>query len=171
MDKMITPDFVRTMVRYSAWQNRNLFDASERLDDRERKRDRGAFFRSIHETLCHIVWADQLILDRLAGRDGERSGVETSALGIADWGALRDARVSLDRRMQDWAGALQENELEGSVVWGADRGDKASEKPRMLIIVHLFNHGTHHRGQVHAMLTAAGAQPGPTDLPVLPSHD
>ena len=64
---MITPAHVATMARYNAWQNRSLYTAADGLTDEARKQDRGAFFKSIHGTLCHLLFGDQIWLHRFAG--------------------------------------------------------------------------------------------------------
>jgi uncharacterized damage-inducible protein DinB len=65
---MISPAYVVTLAAYNRWQNENLFDAAQTLADVERRRDRGAFFGSIHGTLNHILWADEFWMGRLVGR-------------------------------------------------------------------------------------------------------
>ncbi len=56
---MIGVDYVQRMARYNCWQNENLYGAADRLSDEERRRERGAFFGSIHKTLSHLVWGDR----------------------------------------------------------------------------------------------------------------
>src|SRR3954469_7307811 len=56
--KMITPAYVRLMAQYNAEMNRRLYDAAAQLTDAERKADRGAFWKSIHGTLTHLLWGD-----------------------------------------------------------------------------------------------------------------
>ncbi len=55
---MINIDYIRTMARYNAWQNQSVFAAADTLDDEARNMDRGAFFKSIHGTLNHLLWGD-----------------------------------------------------------------------------------------------------------------
>ena len=57
---MIDPAYVRRMARYNRWQNQNLYGVADTLSDDERRRERGAFFGSIHKTLSHLLWADQI---------------------------------------------------------------------------------------------------------------
>jgi DinB family len=61
-------DNYRLLARYNRWFNTRLYDACERVSDEERKRDRGAFFGSIHDTLNHLVWGDRLWLARFAAQ-------------------------------------------------------------------------------------------------------
>ena len=165
---MITPEHARVMARYNRWQNRSLVAAANGLDDRERWRDRGAFFGSIAATLNHIYWDDRVWLARLTGRE--------SADPIArrhpytddprDWGVYVRDRAALDEEIIAWADGISPDDLARTVHWR--RGEEDLAPSYALCVVHLFNHQTHHRGQVHALLTAAGVRPEQTDLQVLP---
>ena len=62
---MITPGYVQRMARYNRWQNENLYGAADELSDEARRMDRSSFFKSIHATLSHILWADQIWMSRL----------------------------------------------------------------------------------------------------------
>ncbi|MEQ8935381.1 MAG: DinB family protein [Amphiplicatus sp.] len=84
-----------------------------------------------------------------------------------DWNALRAGRVALDETIIEWAGALTPRDFEGDLTWHSGAMKRDITRPRALLIAHMFNHQTHHRGQVHAMLTAAGAKPDDTDLPFM----
>ncbi len=64
---MITSDYVRTMASYNRWQNESLYGAADTLTDAQRKEQRGAFFGSIHGTLNHLLWGDQMWMSRFAG--------------------------------------------------------------------------------------------------------
>ena len=61
---MIDPAYVQRMARYNRWQNANLYGVADTLSDEERRRERGAFFGSIHKTLSHLLWADQIWMSR-----------------------------------------------------------------------------------------------------------
>ena len=169
---MITSEFARTMARYNRWQNRSLMTAADTLTDVERWRDRGAFFRSIAETLNHILWDDRIWLARLQGDEATASEIGSRhpyTDAPRDWSDYTRDRVALDDRIVDWADRLTDANFERSVPWM--RGDQAVETRFGFNLVHMVNHQTHHRGQVHAMLTAAGALPEPTDLPVLEGQE
>jgi uncharacterized damage-inducible protein DinB len=64
---MIDLGYVQRMARYNRWQNDNIYGVADTLPDTERRRDRGAFFGSIHATLSHLLWADRIWMNRLAG--------------------------------------------------------------------------------------------------------
>lgn len=168
---MITPDYVRTMARYNRWQNRNLYAAAQGLDDGARRADRGAFFGSIHGTLSHLLWADTIWMSRLSDWPRPDVGIPGSAGYVADWDELAARRSASDETMLAWAEGLVAADLAGQLRWYSGAIGRDVEKPRALCIVHVFNHQTHHRGQVHAMLTQAGARPGDTDLPFMTDAD
>ncbi|MDX2203777.1 MAG: DinB family protein [Hyphomicrobiaceae bacterium] len=168
---MIDVEYPRRMARYNRWQNRSLYAAAGGLDDAARKQDRGAFFGSIHATLCHLLWADQTWMSRLAGWPPPAVGSIRDSVGmIADWSDLARDRAAFDDRLVAWADALKAAELDGTLTWFSGAAGRNVTKPRALLVAHMFNHQTHHRGQAHAMLTAAGATPGATDLPFMPEE-
>ena len=164
---MIDAGYVRTMARYNAWQNESLLTAASTLDDAARRQDRGAFFKSIHGTLCHLLWADQMWLSRFAGTPKPTLRIHESGNLIAEWTDLVAQRRAFDSTITEWASGLSPEWLAGDLVWFSGATQREMRKPRALLVVHLFNHQTHHRGQVHAMLTAAGAKPDDTDLMLL----
>ncbi len=163
---MITPDYVRLMTRYNTWQNHSLYSVADQLSDADRKQDRGAFFGSIHGTLAHLVFGDQMWMGRLAGTTPvpRARSIAESALAYPDWNDLKADRAAFDQTMSDWSAGLDQTSLEGPFTWYSGVLKREVTKPRWLLVAHMFNHQTHHRGQVHAMLTAAGASPEDTDL-------
>ncbi|MEL6370085.1 MAG: DinB family protein [Pseudomonadota bacterium] len=165
---MITPEYLQTMARYNRWQNNNLYTAAETLSDADRRLDRGAFFRSIHETLVHILWADEIWLSRFDVCEGPGGGIAQSTERYSAWTDLYEARKAMDTIVSDWAAEVKPAELEGDFTWFSGAMGREMTSPKWLIFTHIFNHATHHRGQVHAMLTAAGAKPHDTDLPFMP---
>ncbi|MDJ1016823.1 MAG: DinB family protein [Paracoccaceae bacterium] len=165
---MITSEFVRTMARYNRWQNQSLFEAADGLEDTARREDRGAFFGSIHGTLSHLLWGDTIWMSRFADWAKPEVGIPGSAEWVGDWNALSAGRREADDRIVAWADAMDEERLSGDLTWFSGAIGREVSKPLAFCIAHFFNHQTHHRGQVHAMLTAAGARPSDTDLFILP---
>lgn len=166
---MITVDFLRLMARYNQWQNKNLYGAAGTLDDAARRLDRGAFFQSIHGTFCHLLWGDSMWMHRFAGLEKPAGGIRESASLVSEWQELVTRRTALDQAIIAWADSCDPAWLEGDLVWysGAVQRDMRVNKKQ--VVVHFFNHQTHHRGQIHAMLTAAGAKPDDTDLMLMPA--
>ncbi|MEM9724370.1 MAG: DinB family protein [Pseudomonadota bacterium] len=162
---MIDSAYIRVMARYAAWQNASLTQAADGLDAAARDAERGAFFSSITGTLNHLLWADRIWMSRLTGSEPPRAGsIAESVEETASWDAYRSARAAQDRHIGAWAEAATDTSVVGEIDWWSGAAGRRVVKPRALLIVHMFNHQTHHRGQVHAMLTAAGAHPEPTDL-------
>ena len=165
---MIDPAYVQRMARYNRWQNENLYGVADRLSDAERRRERGAFFGSIHQTLSHLLWGDRIWMSRFAGLPAPPGGIPQSVSLFPDWGVLRRERDATDASIIAWADQLEPAALEGDLTWHSNAVNREISKPKWLLITHLFNHQTHHRGQVHCMLTQAGGKPHTTDLPAMP---
>ena len=164
---MITSDFCRVMASYNSWQNQSLIRAADDLSHAARWLDRGAFFRSIGATLNHLYWADALILARLNGNERPQDTIRHSLTDPSDWSDYKTRRKARDREIEDWAEALTDGDLTGTVAWYQADGTTRIVISKPLCAAQLFNHQTHHRGQVHAMLTAAGVTPEATDLTAL----
>jgi len=165
---MISAEYCRLMARYNTWQNNSLVTAADGLTDVARRKDRGVFFQSMTATLNHLYWADALILQRLKGNERPEETIKHSLTSPSDWDDFKILRTKRNEEIQDWADLLIDTDLDGMVAWYPGDGSTRIEKPKALCAAELFNHQTHHRGQIHAMLTAAGAKPEPTNLSALP---
>lgn len=168
---MISAEYCRLMSRYNTWQNTSLVTAADGLTEAARHRDRGAFFKSIAATLNHLYWADALIVRRLMGNERPEETIKHSLTHPSEWSDFKALRCKRDKEIEDWADRLVDADLAGMVVWYPGDGSTRMEKPKTLCAAELFSHQTHHRGQIHAMLTAAGAKPEPTNLSMLSSPD
>jgi uncharacterized damage-inducible protein DinB len=164
---MIDAAYVRMMTRYNRWQNGSLYAAASNLSEEERRQDRGAFFKSIHATLNHLLWADRLWMSRLADLPKPAGGIFESTRHVDDWVQLRQERAIFDECLIDWSAKLDSEMICGDLAWQSVSLKSQVKRPRSTAIVHMFNHQTHHRGQVHAMLTAAGTSPSVTDLIIM----
>ncbi|WP_299166268.1 DinB family protein [uncultured Tateyamaria sp.] len=158
---------LRLMARYNTWQNRSLVMATSGLEPSARWMDRGAFFGSIGATFNHLLWDDALWLARFEGNTRPEQDMDVSLTEPGDWGVFKAQRVAQDATIEAWVDALSEDDLKGVIAWYPGGGEVRVEKPATVCFAHLFNHQTHHRGQIHGMLTAAGAMPEATDLPML----
>lgn len=166
---MITPEFVKTLAKYNRWQNESIFQAASTLSVDERKLDRGAFFGSIHATLSHLLWGDQIWMQRFAGtRKPAVSSIAESAAMVDNWNDLQTQRHEFDKQIVKWSKQITPEFLAGDLQWFSGALKKDVRKPTGMLVAHMFNHQTHHRGQVHAMITAAGANPDDTDLFAMP---
>jgi len=165
---MITAAFCQTMARYNRWQNKGLLREADALTESERKAERGAFFGSIEATLNHLLWGDTIWMSRFDRWKKPSVGIPDSGRFTANWIMYRAARGDADARIVSWADKLTDGDLQGDLAWYSGALGANVQKPKWLCIQHFFNHQTHHRGQVHAMLTAAGRKPDDTDLFIMP---
>lgn len=160
---MIAPPWLQAMARYNRWQNVSLCEAAATLPAAALTVDRGAFFGSILATFNHVLWADAHWLHRLAGTPAPGVRAKEALTRHADLADFGAARAAMDAAILAWAESEPGEGLAADLVWRArDGGERRA--PRWLAATHMFNHQTHHRGQIHAMLTAAGARPDDTDL-------
>jgi uncharacterized damage-inducible protein DinB len=168
---MPNKDYALAMARYNLWQNENLIAAASGLDDAARRLDRGAFFGSIENTFAHVLWGDQMWLHRFAntGLPAATTIAGSADMGIG-WQAFCTARAAFDAQILDWAHSVDPMWFDGDLTWFSGGLGRDVTKPKQLLVLQLFNHQTHHRGQIHAMLTAAGAKPGDTDIAIMPTR-
>jgi uncharacterized damage-inducible protein DinB len=164
---MISLEWVLALARYNRWMNDKLYELVGGFDDEERKRDQGAFFGSIHGTLNHLLLADRIWLARFEGlavADGEMApGITALDQELhADFDALRDDRRRTDERLSAWVADLTPERLVGPLV--IVRRGQRQESPLWWSVAHVFNHQTHHRGQITTLLTQQGHDIGSTDL-------
>jgi len=165
---MISPNYVRQMAPYSAWQNDNQYAAVSGLSETERRHNRGAFFDPIQATLNHLIWADMMWKSRIAGTAMPvQVGVPESVARFEDWPTLASERLWYDKVIIFWAAGVSDSDLVGELAFFFSAVGCELKKPSRTCITHMFDHQTHHGGQVHAMLTAAGAKPGDTDLALM----
>ena len=166
---MITPEYALTMARYNAWQNKQLMEIVEAMDEKALTKDRGAFFGSIQATLNHLLWGDMIWLSRINPPYPKPEGSIADSAEMWPTAAAWSAdRFRCDGRIRIWAEGLGQLDLTGDLSFYSGVLDRHVVAPLGRCVVHMFNHQTHHRGQVHAMLTAAG-QPAPvSDLFLMP---
>lgn len=163
---MISVEHAQLMADYNRWMNAKLYAAAAQLSDAERRADRGAFFKSIHGTLVHLLRADLAWYWRFTGRPLE--GLADHLARHDDFAALRTQREALDAELQAWTARLTAAWLAADFTYFSIAYNAPYTRPAWVLVVHLFNHETHHRGQVTTLLTQLGIDIGETDLPVLP---
>ncbi|NLG77232.1 MAG: damage-inducible protein DinB [Xanthomonadaceae bacterium] len=159
-------EHVRAMAAYNVWMNERLYAACSQVPDADRKRDLGAFFKSIHGTLNHILLADRIWMGRFEGIPYAFDTLRDEL--YADFEALKAARHSEDRRILAWVSARSNEELAREVAYVSKVTPKPRRYPLWFALSHFFNHQTHHRGQVTTLLCQLGVDPGLTDLIWLP---
>ncbi len=165
---MIDVAYARRMARYNRWQNESLYGAAAGLSDEERRRDRGAFFGSIHATLAHLAWADRLWLSRFEQTPAPPAAMADAMATHPTWAALHNERIACDAAIVRWADALAPDWLAGDLAYFSKSAHRDVSGLRWVFVVHFFNHQTHHRGQAHCLLTQCGLKLQDTDLQLMP---
>ncbi|WP_432201420.1 DinB family protein [Erythrobacter sp. W53] len=167
---MISNTYLRSMARYNRWQNQCAYKSAASLSDEARGQDRGAFFKSIHGTLSHIYWADRIWLSRFDLCPAPDVPNQDSWRFIKNFEELAEKRTELDELLIKFCDNYESGPIRGELKWYSGAKGSDAEAPLSVIFTHFFNHQTHHRGQVHAMLTAAGAVTEDTDLFLMPAE-
>ena len=150
------------MARFNAWANRRLFETVAQLAESEYRADRGAFFGSVHATLNHVLVVDLLWTGRIEGRDRGVTSLDQILHGHL--AGLRATRATEDQAIIDLVDGLSGDALTGVISYRRVSDNTGQRTPCGVILSTLFNHQTHHRGQVHCLLTQAGITPPPLDI-------
>jgi uncharacterized damage-inducible protein DinB len=166
MEALVTPQFVQTMARYNTRMNERLYEAAKRIPDAERRKDRGAFWHSIHGTFNHLLWGDRMWMSRFEPAKWQKPIVaqKDSATLIDGFDQLETERKAADLMIEAWASGVDDEWLGGDLTWMSGSAGRELSMPTSFLVAHFFNHQTHHRGQAHALITACGEKTGDTDL-------
>lgn len=148
-------------ARYNRLANEMLYAACAGLSGAEYRRDLGAFFGSIHGTLNHLLLSDRIWMARFEGGAHPSTGLDSILFEKFD--ALRLAREQMDRQIERFFSTLPQGFERGSVRYLNNAGID-NEDPLGVILPHFFNHQTHHRAQVHTLLSQLGHKPPVLDL-------
>ena len=163
---MIGPEYCQVMARYNRWMNERLYALCAELTDSERKRDRAAFFGSIHGTLNHLLWGDRMWMGRFVGAPCMYPAFGADMFD--DFATLKRERKVTDQQMLEWTADLDPRWLASTFTYTSVVDGRGRSLPAGVAAVHMFNHGIHHRGQLTTLMKQAGVDPGVTDLPWLP---
>ena len=163
---MIDCHYCELMATYNQWMNQRLYDLCATLTDEARKRDRGAFFQSIHGTLNHLLYGDRVWLGRFTGQPF--SGTLGQEL-YSHFQTLRQQRQITDQDILTWTRQLSQPWLEAPFTYTSGVDNQTRTLPTWVLVTHFFNHQTHHRGQLTTLLSQMGHDLGVTDIPWLPS--
>ena len=150
------------MAGYNAWCNERIYDVAAQLSDADYRADRGAFFKSVHGTLNHLLVTDRIWLKRFSGQ-GEAPN-RLDAILFENLPELRAAREREDERIVGYIDGLSDADLAGRIRYKTITNPVEIEQPLAPALVHFFNHQTHHRGQVHCLLTGFGLEAPSLDL-------
>jgi uncharacterized damage-inducible protein DinB len=147
---------------YNGWANRRLYAAAAELPDEAYRADRGAFFKSVHGTLNHLLVADRIWMKRFTGQGDAPDRLDTMLFD--DLSDLLQAREAEDARISAYVDGLDEAALARRFRYRRASTPQEFEQPLAPALLHVFNHQTHHRGQVHAILTGLGRDAPALDL-------
>ena len=150
------------LARYNAWANHRLYDAAASLTDDQYRADRGAFFGSVHGTLNHLLVTDRLWMFRFTGQGSTVNQLD--AILYDDLVSLHAARQVEDTRIISYIDGLDAEALAGTVRYSRASTPERFEQDLEPALDHLFNHQTHHRGQIHAILTGLASSAPSLDL-------
>jgi uncharacterized damage-inducible protein DinB len=144
-------DTFRMFAGYNAWANERLYDAAAQLSDADYRADRGAFFKSMHGTLNHLLVGDRVWMHRFTGEGPSPTALD--AILEDDFEGLRAARRAEDRRIMSYVAGLTDEDLAGDICYRTISRPAEIVQPLRYALPHVFNHQTHHRGQAHCLLT------------------
>ena len=156
-------------ARYNRWANRTLLAALEPMGDDDWHRDAGLFFGSVHGTLNHILVADLIWLARFRGTTDAPTRLD--AVLHEDRADLAASRGALDDGIVEWVRSLDEARLQGEFTYTPITDPTPVTQRLAPALAHLFNHQTHHRGQVHAAATRFGDVSPAIDLIYFQRHE
>jgi uncharacterized damage-inducible protein DinB len=152
--------YYSTFARYNAWANARLYGACAKLSEADYLKPRASFFGSIHATLNHLMVADRIWLGRIESRP-EKLALNQILYG--DFTALHVARVAEDDRLIRVVDSIDPARLDQPLDYLNTRGERF-RTPLRIVLGHLFNHQTHHRGQAHGLLSQTPVPPPELDL-------
>lgn len=163
---MLSPEYLQTMCRYNRWMNQKLYAVCATIPDEIRKADKGAFFRSMHGTLNHLLLTDRSWLARFVGEPVQYDSLAEEL--YSDFAELRAEREKTDTDIKQWVQALTAESLAGDLKFTTMSTGVTKLKPLWLCVIHFFNHQTHHRGQLTTLMEQSGYDSGVTDLAAMP---
>lgn len=165
---MLQRDYFATLGRYHVWADRRLLDSLNAIGDADYHADRGLFFRSIHRTLNHLLLVDLLWHGRLTGKPFAVSGLDQEL--VKERGRLGEELLRQAEVLGSLVVGLDEVRI-GAVNAYLDTEGQRREYPLALQLAHVFNHATHHRGQITAVITRLGHESPVLDLPYFLAED
>jgi uncharacterized damage-inducible protein DinB len=164
----------QALARYNTWMNASLYEICARVPDSARKRNRHAFFRSIHGTLNHLLLTDRVQLGRFITDKSVSESVDSEGQPITirrldqelygNFDLLRGQRVRTDRAIEEWSRTITVEWLNSDLCYEAMADGRHYTHPVWWAVTHFFNHQTHHRGQLTTLLNQLGHDSGVTDF-------
>lgn len=155
----VSADIIRGHIDYTAWASGLLLDAARQLSPEELNRDFQTADKSVLGTLLHIFGADRLWLQRIRG-DAPSALLQPED---RDFARLEQAWPAVHRGWKQWAAGLSDAQIVEHISY-RDMAGHPHQQPAWQIVLHVVNHGTHHRGAVSGFLRAMGHPPPKLDL-------
>ena len=149
-------------ANYNQWANGRIYDAAEAVDEAVYRSEEGAAFGSIHRTLNHLLVADRIWLHRMTGEGSAPTRLDE--ILCEDRDTLRRERVATDDVIVAYVDGLDEAAFEGTFTYTPITNPKPVTQRLAPVLSHFFNHQTHHRGQIHALLTRLAGKAPALDL-------
>jgi len=150
------------LANFNKWTNEKIITSCKKLTETEYKKDRRAFFSSIHGTLNHLLVVDRAYISCIEGKDHRLKSLDQILYGKLF--QLKEARIKEDKRLVDLVNNLSEENIYKEITYNGFETGKNTHTINTILIT-MFNHQTHHRGQIHNMLSQAGVKPPPIDIP------
>ncbi|HMO51727.1 MAG TPA: DinB family protein [Kiritimatiellia bacterium] len=157
------------LARYNQWMNEKLYGWCAMIPDDQRRTDVGAYFHSIHGTLNHLLHVDMLWLGRFTGKR-----LTNAVIGEdihAHFDALWQSRIELDVELIDWTATLSPDWLAAPLTYVCAVDGRLRTMPAWTLVMQMFNHQVHHRGQLTTLLNQLGFDHGSTDIPAMPEFE
>ncbi|MFV1985375.1 MAG: DinB family protein [Thiohalomonadales bacterium] len=157
---------LKIQAQYNKWMNDHFYTLCDSISDEERKRDTGAFFKSIHGTFNHILLGDRLWMSRFQGTTFDVESLDQEL--YSDYGELKNQRIITDKTIAQYVESLTNEVLDKPITFVSKV--KQSEHTYILrdCILHFFQHQIHHRGQISTLISQLGIDIGVTDMMWMP---
>ena len=159
-------NYYQLMARYNQWMNQKIFSICSEIPDDIRKKDLGAFFKSIHGTLNHILYGDKAWMGRFTDNPFQIKVIGQELYD--DFDDLLKERAATDIAILEWIKDISPEWLGSPFEFTSNVDGKTRVLPAWVLVTHMFNHQTHHRGQLTTLMKQVGYDPGITDIPWLP---
>lgn len=158
----------QNFAAYNRWSNERLYHVAASLPDTDYRADGGAFFSSIHGTFNHLLTVDRIWMKRFT-KTGD-APTRLDEILFDDLSSLRVARAEEDDRIEDFISGLTVDDLHSVLCYRTIGNSFDIKQPLALALDHFFNHQTHHRGQVHCLLTTFIGNTATPSLDLLVFH-
>ncbi len=162
----MTIDYFQTLSRYNRWMNENLYNVCSAMPDELRREDKGAWFKSVHGTLNHLLLCDRLWLGRFTHQPYPAYALDQEL--FHDWDEMKAERAQTDDAIDAWLASVDDEQLKQPLTFTAISQPMERTIVLWVLVAHLFNHQTHHRGQITTLMEQLGYDSGVTDLPMMP---